>query len=142
MCILFGGLDCGSAGVLVGFRALARPGGDLLSHVLLTQYHRRGWFSRPSSGWVRVFHHRYGHQVVSAPGFALWLCVFACGLAGFGFCVRCVAVCCGVFAAVREAFADQADRAIRTGQLHALLRFHVRPIDVVVYHGSIGETLF
>lgn len=31
---------------------------------------------------------------------------------------------------------DQADRAISTGQLHGLLRFHLRPIDVVVYHGS------
>ena len=30
----------------------------------------------------------------------------------------------------------QADRAISTGQLHGLLRFHLRPIDVVVYHGS------
>ena len=27
-------------------------------------------------------------------------------------------------------------RAISTGQLHALLRFHLRPINVVVYHGS------
>ena len=27
-------------------------------------------------------------------------------------------------------------RAISTGQLHGLLRFHLRPIDVVVYHGS------
>ena len=31
---------------------------------------------------------------------------------------------------------DQADRAIRTGQLNALLRFHPRPINVVVFHGS------
>ena len=31
---------------------------------------------------------------------------------------------------------DQADRGISTGQLHALPRFHTRPIDVVVYHGS------
>ena len=31
---------------------------------------------------------------------------------------------------------DQADRAISTGQLHGLPRFHLRPIDVVVYHGS------
>ena len=31
---------------------------------------------------------------------------------------------------------DQADRAISTGKLHALLRFHTRPIDVVVFHGS------
>ena len=27
-------------------------------------------------------------------------------------------------------------RAIRIGKLHALLRFHIRPIDVVVFHGS------
>jgi len=33
-------------------------------------------------------------------------------------------------------------RAIRTGKLHALLRFHIRPIDVVVFHGSDGETWF
>ena len=33
-------------------------------------------------------------------------------------------------------------RAIRTGKLHALPRFHIRPIDVVVFHGSDGETWF
>jgi len=27
-------------------------------------------------------------------------------------------------------------RAISTGQLHGLPRFHLRPIDVVVFHGS------
>ena len=31
---------------------------------------------------------------------------------------------------------SQADRVIRTGQLHALLRFHIRPINVVVCHDS------
>ena len=31
---------------------------------------------------------------------------------------------------------EQADRAISTGQLRGLLPFHLRPIDVVVYHGS------
>jgi hypothetical protein len=31
---------------------------------------------------------------------------------------------------------DGAYRAISTGQLRGLLRFHLRPIDVVVYHGS------
>ena len=31
---------------------------------------------------------------------------------------------------------DQADRAISKAQLHALLHFHMPPIDVVVYHGS------
>jgi hypothetical protein len=33
---------------------------------------------------------------------------------------------------------DQADRAISTGKLHTLLRFHTRPINVVVYHDSQG----
>ena len=37
---------------------------------------------------------------------------------------------------------DQAERAISTGQLHASLRFHTRPIDVVVFHGSSGRTRF
>ena len=31
---------------------------------------------------------------------------------------------------------NQANRAISTGKLHALLRFHTRPINVVVFHGS------
>ena len=31
---------------------------------------------------------------------------------------------------------DQADRAISKAQLHALLHFHMPPINVVVYHGS------
>ena len=33
---------------------------------------------------------------------------------------------------------NQAYRAISTGQLRALLRLHLRPIDVVVFHGSQG----
>ena len=37
---------------------------------------------------------------------------------------------------------DQANRAISTGQLHTLLRFHIRPINVVVFHGSQGNTSF
>ncbi len=32
---------------------------------------------------------------------------------------------------------DEADRAISTGKLHALLRFHTRPINVVVFHGPV-----
>jgi len=34
---------------------------------------------------------------------------------------------------------DQADRAIRTGRLSVLPRVHLRPIDVMVYHGSRGS---
>ncbi len=37
---------------------------------------------------------------------------------------------------------DQAERAISTGWLRALRRFHLRPIDVVVFHGSSGRTGF
>ena len=37
---------------------------------------------------------------------------------------------------------NQAERAISTGQLRALLRFHIRPINVVVFHGSSGRTGF
>ena len=33
----------------------------------------------------------------------------------------------------------QADWAISTGQLNALLRLHLRPIDVVVFHGPQGD---
>ena len=33
---------------------------------------------------------------------------------------------------------DQAYRAISTGKLHTLLRFHTQPINVVVFHGSQG----
>ena len=32
-------------------------------------------------------------------------------------------------------FYGQAERAISNGQLHTLLCFHIRPIDVVVFHG-------
>ena len=37
---------------------------------------------------------------------------------------------------------DQAFRAIRTGSLSALPRVHVRPIDVVVFHGPLGRPCF
>ena len=32
-------------------------------------------------------------------------------------------------------FYGQAERAISTGQLNVLLRFHIQPIDVIVFHG-------
>ena len=37
---------------------------------------------------------------------------------------------------------NQVERAISTGKLHALPRFHIRPIDVVVFHGSSRENWF
>ncbi len=51
-------------------------------------------------------------------------------------CVRCWSFlgtcCCG--GGVVEFY-----RAIRTARLHALLHFHLRPIDVMVYHGPRGR---
>ena len=41
-----------------------------------------------------------------------------------------------------EWFALEINRTISTGRLHALLRFHIRPIDVVVFHGSQGRPGF
>ena len=38
--------------------------------------------------------------------------------------------------------AIQAVRTISTGKLHALLHFHTRPINVVVFHGSQGNSCF
>ena len=37
---------------------------------------------------------------------------------------------------------NQANRVISTGKLHALQRFHTRPINVVVFHDSRGRTCF
>ena len=37
---------------------------------------------------------------------------------------------------------NQANRTISTGKLHTLLCLHTRPINVVVYHGSQGNTRF
>ena len=108
---------------------------------LKTQYHRRRGFSRPSSGWDRVF----------CP--SLWPPgrpdrPFICYRAPSGrkasmqrdrVCLRMR----GVAASVRsflilaaECGTQTRHRAISTGQLHALPRFHLRPINVVVYHGS------
>jgi hypothetical protein len=37
---------------------------------------------------------------------------------------------------------NQANRAIRTGKLNASPHLHTRPINVVVFHGSQGNTRF
>ena len=50
-------------------------------------------------------------------------------------------VCCPrmlLEAGLAASGSNQAYRAISTGQLNALLRLHLRPIDVVVFHGSQG----
>lgn len=47
---------------------------------------------------------------------------------------------CGLMDTENES--NQADRTISTGKLHALLHFHIRPINVVVFHGSQGNARF
>ena len=41
--------------------------------------------------------------------------------------------------AVHGQKSGQADRVVSTGQLNALLRLHLRPINVVVFHGPDGD---
>ena len=41
-----------------------------------------------------------------------------------------------------DAVLNQANRAISTSKLHALLRFHTWPINVVVFHGSQARPSF
>ena len=40
-----------------------------------------------------------------------------------------------VYSVFTVKFYGQAERAISNGQLNVLLRLHIRPIDVVVFHG-------
>ena len=39
----------------------------------------------------------------------------------------------------KKGFNGQASRAISIGQLHTLLRFHLRPINVLVSNGPSGD---
>ena len=121
---------------------------------LETKYHWRWGFSRPSSGWDRVFgpppwppgRRASERRILRLPR-----------LRGWSFRDRCLAAAMsggcrgGVFQSgseepvwvpnlppKRKMERVRADRAISTGKLHALPRFHIRPIDVIVYHGSRG----
>ena len=51
-------------------------------------------------------------------------------------------ICLPTQADLSSSGSNQANRAISTGQLNALLRLHLRPIDVVVFHGSQGIPCF
>ena len=105
---------------------LSRFGGDLLSHVLrrstigATALNGRvrdgiGCFARAMTTKPRKKH----NQSLSKPRL---LTILKPNLAFTG--------------------SNQANRAISTGQLNALPRLHLRPIDVVVFHGSQGRPCF
>ncbi len=51
-------------------------------------------------------------------------------------------LCLALFPDMERCFGDQANRAIRTSKLNALLRLHTWPIDVVVFHGSQAKPGF
>lgn len=108
------------------YMALSRFGGDLLSHVLrrstigATALNGRvrngaGCFARAMTTKPRKSH---------IPSRVHWGCVafeqYSLAITG----------------------SNQAYRTISTGQLNALLRLHLRPIDVVVYHGPQGIPCF
>ncbi len=76
------------------------------------------------------------------------VCFVRCVLCGV-FCAECAAnpACLPLITDHRSLITDaccgwwddsRACRAIRTGQLRASPRFHIRPIDVMVYHGPSG----
>ena len=111
------------------------PGGDLLFRRLSgSTIGAEGFHGRVRDG-IGCLAPRYGHQAGKPCPAEAGVCLScewgrkclgraACG-AGSCRCTR--AVLCWV---------SSANRAISTGQLRGLPRFHLRPIDVVVYHGS------
>ena len=115
---------------------LGGPGGDLLFHVLgrstigAEGFHGR---VRDGIGCFTLAMATRSPQQRRAGSFRRGLCVCVRfvwvdrGYGGLGLSVRTTGV------------GSQAVRAIRTGQLHALPRVHIRPIDVVVFHGSWGD---
>ena len=116
-------------GVLLG-----RLGSVRLSHVLgRSTIGAEGFHGRVRNG-IGCFAPRYNHQVVQArirQGTKPFVSVRTRGRHGQALAGSAMHV------AGRKEF--QADRAIRIGKLNALPRFHIRPINVVVYHDSSGR---
>ena len=127
--------------VLIGFVSsyqrdiafLTRSGGDLLSHVL-----RRSTIGAAAlNGRVRDGIGCFARARATRPGKkrSAFPVPFVSGLQGmlskdaFG-------------RSLSSSGSNQAYRAISTGQLNALLHVHLRPIDVVVFHGSQGRPCF
>ncbi len=123
--------------VLIGFvrfvlrdAFLSRSGGDLLSHVL-----RRSTIGAAAlNGRVRDGIGCFARARATRPGKKRSACS----------AFRLLRVVQGCFweEGLSSSGSDQAYRAISTGQLNALLHLHLRPIDVVVFHGSQGRPCF
>lgn len=141
-------MNCGSVRFvdLYALQAWQRPTLPMLKQ----QYHWRGGISRPSSRWDRVLGPslrppgQRSIQIIVLEGLARMMgpnagdaCLregvlpvegrsFDVFLAGHdGDCLRSLAI--------------ELYRAISTGRLRLLLDFDLRPINVVVFHGSQGD---
>ena len=136
--------------VLIGFISsyqrdiafLTRSGGDLLSHVL-----RRSTIGAAAlNGRVRDGIGCFARARATRPGKRR----SALSRGPFGGAGRCCprmrwkisVLCACAHGSLASSGSNQAYRAISTGQLNALLRVHLRPIDVVVFHGSQGRPCF
>ena len=131
---------CSNGWMLVSVREryfcvfLSRFGGDLLSHVL-----RRSTIGATAlNGRVRDGTGCFARAMTTKPrkkhggGMAFPISsVFYCSK----FCFR-------FSDSLAVSGSNQAYRAISTGQLNALLHLHLRPIDVVVFHGPQGRPCF
>ena len=99
-----------------------------------------------------MFHLRYDHQTEENPHVAVFAeqksdgqeaAYSRSGCAVLHGCVNQINVVqlkvCMFLICLSITGSNQAYRAISTGQLNALLRLHLRPIDVVVFHGPQGD---
>ena len=127
--------------VLIGFvlsyqrdiAFLTRSGGDLLSHVL-----RRSTIGAAAlNGRVRDGIGCFARARATRPGKKRYR-RYPFGVSVVQGCFWKSAVCLPTQTDLAASGSNQAYRAISTGQLNALLRLHLRPIDVVVFHGSQG----
>lgn len=130
---------------------------------LKTKYHRRWGVSRPCSEWERVQPPRQNHQVGKAQDLRLawrkpneklvkrnasfehvFTVLWALARSVSSARPKAVAPCGALAHHVMSTSNgnDQANRTISTGKLHALPHFHTQPINVVVFHGSQGNTRF
>ena len=129
----------------------ARSGGDLLSHVLrrstisATALNGRvrngiGCFARAMATRPRKEHLLSGLSrgalFEASKGISRPL-PYSAG-AVFQVVVQFPVSCMAFGSSLAVSGSDQAYRTISIGQLNALLRLHLRPIDVVVYHGPRG----
>lgn len=109
---------------------LSRSGGDLLSHVL-----RRSTIGATAlNGRVRDGIGCFARAMATRPGKKRSALPLVQG--------RVVQVMLRKKAGLSSSGSNQASRAISTGQLSPLLDLHLRPIDVVVFHGSRGIPCF